>query len=165
MICSNNWTRPNDFRLPVVIIRSLAQRLIDLANEAVSFVSFANSNSCRSRNTLVPLPIRMAKFWQVWSPMQEKNRQVLVQREVVSKKRRRPFSSRGQVEEDKCVVQRGKGSGSSLLRLHNHMNSLLHSDPTISRFSMPPISLCYRDNPVRFTASHSKSDPPAVSSS
>jgi len=72
MICSNNWTRPNDFRLPVVIIRSLAQRLIDLANEAVSFVSFANSNSCPSRNTLLPLPIRMAKFWQVWSPMQEK---------------------------------------------------------------------------------------------
>lgn len=81
----------------------------------------------------------------------EKNRQVLVQREVVSKKRRRPFCSGGQVEEDKCVVlfregrRRKKKKRLKFAAPTQPHEPLLPSDPTIPRFSIPPTSLCYRD--------------------
>lgn len=86
---------------------------------------------------------------------------MLVQREVVSKERRRPVCSQGEVGEDKGVVRRGseEGRGPSSLRLHNHMNPFCPLiQPFLQIFHTPYLGddpmIIRLDIPAQFTASH-----------
>jgi len=141
MICSNYWT-PKWF-VPDSANNLSPKRLIDLADDAVPLPSPTPGD--QETRICCPHPVKILawqKFWQVWSPMQEKiDRCWFNEKSCQRKGGDRSLASRGQVEEDKCLVLVQRGKRLKFAAPTQPHEPLLPSDPTISRFSMHPIIL------------------------